>query len=294
MSRIVFALMWLVHWLPLGGLAAIGNAAGTAAFWLIPERRKVIRVNLAKCFPQMPEPERERMARAHFRVFMRSFIERSLLWWASRERILRLMKVEGLEHIRALAGKPVILVAPHFVGIDAGCTRLVCDVHMAGLYARQKNPIYDALLLHGRTRFDADAIAIARQDGVRPILSALRKGIPIYYAPDLDFGRNDAVFVPFFGVAAATITGVSRLARASKASVLPVITRILPGGEGYVVTVFPPFENFPTRDVVADTRRINAFIEEQVLTMPEQYYWVHKRFKTRPDGEASPYEWKRA
>ncbi len=289
MSRIVFALMWLAHWLPLGALAAIGNAAGRAAFWLIPERRRVVRVNLALCFPQMPPAERERLARAHFRMFMRSFVERSLLWWASRERVMRLMKVEGLEQLRALAGRPVILVAPHFVGIDAACTRLVCEVHMAGLYARQKDPLYDALLLRGRTRFDPGAIAIARQDGVRPILAALRKGIPIYYAPDLDFGRNDAVFVPFFGVPAATITGVSRLARASKAIVLPVVSRILPGGQGYVVTVFPPFADFPTRDVAADTRRINAFIEEQVLEAPEQYYWVHKRFKTRPEGEASPY-----
>jgi Kdo2-lipid IVA lauroyltransferase/acyltransferase len=290
MSRVIFFLLWLVHWLPLGALAAIGNLAGRAAFWLIPERRKVIRINLAQCFPKMPEAERERLARAHFRMFMRSFIERSLLWWAPRERILRLMKVEGLERLRALEGRPVILVAPHFVGIDAACTRLVCDVHMAGLFARQKNPLYDALLLKGRTRFDPQAIAIARQDGVRPILSALRKGIPIYYAPDLDFGRKDAVFVPFFGVTAATVTGVSRLARVSGASVLPVVCRMLPGGGGYVVTVFPPLENFPTDDVAADTRRINAFIEAQVLTMPEQYYWVHKRFKTRPEGEPSFYD----
>jgi len=282
--------MWLAHWLPLGALAAIGNAAGSAAFWLIPERRRVTRVNLALCFPQMPQAQRERLARAHFRMFMRSFIERSLLWWASRERVMRLMKVEGLEHIRALAGKPVILVAPHFVGIDAACTRLACEVHMAGLYARQKDPLYDALLLHGRKRFDPEGIAIARQDGVRPILSALRKGIPIYYAPDLDFGRTDALFVPFFGVPAATITGVSRLARAGKAAVLPVVSRILPGGGGYVVTVFPALAGFPTRDVAADTRRINAFIEAQVREMPEQYYWIHKRFKTRPQGEASPYE----
>ena len=289
MSRIVFALMWLAHWLPLGVLAAIGNAAGTAAFWLIPERRKVIRINLVKCFPHMAADERERLARAHFRAFMRGFIEHSLMWWAPRERILRLMKVEGLERLRALAGKPVILVAPHFVGIDAACTRLVCDVHMAGLYAHQKNPVYDALLLRGRTRFDPEAIAISRQGGVRPVLAALRAGVPIYYAPDLDFGRKDAVFVPFFGVPAATITGVSRLARASGASVMPVVARMLPGGAGYVVTIHPPFENFPTGDVVADTRQINAFIEQQVLTMPEQYYWVHKRFKTRPEGEASPY-----
>ena len=113
--------------------------------------------------------------------------------------------------------------------------------------------------------------------------------MPLFFAPDLDFGRKDAVFVPFFGVPTATVTSVSRLARASGASVLPVISRILPGGAGYLFTILPAFEDFPTDDVVADTRRINAFIEEQVLAMPEQYFWVHKRFKTRPEGEASFY-----
>ncbi len=290
MSRIAFALMWLVHWLPLGALAAIGNAAGTAAFWLIPERRKVIRVNLEKCFPHLGAADRERMARAHFRVFMRSFIEHAITWWGSRERFMRLVRLEGGEHLRALAGKPVILLAPHFVGVDAACTRVSCDFHLAGMYQRQKNPLFDALLLRGRMRFDPDGIAIPRQGGVRPVLGALKAGVPVYFAPDLDFGRRDAVFVPFFGVPAATVTSVSRLARASGATVVPVVTRILPGGGGYVVTLLPPFEGFPTADPVADTRRINQFIESQVLGMPEQYYWVHKRFKTRPEGEPSFYD----
>ena len=289
MSRIVFALMWLIHWLPLGVLAACGNLAGTLAFWLIPARRKVIRVNLAKCFPQMPAEEREKLGRAHFRLFMRSFIERTLVWWASRERFLRLFKLEGGEHLRALAGKPVILLAPHFVGVDAACTRVSCDFPLAGMYQHQKDPVFDALLLRGRTRFQPEGLAISRQGGVRQVLEALKARVPVYFAPDLDFGRKDAVFVPFFGVEAATVTSVSRLARSSGASVVPVVTRILPGGAGYKTTILPALENFPTEDVVADTRRINAFIEAQVLTMPEQYYWVHKRFKTRPEGEASLY-----
>lgn len=294
MSRVVFALMWLGHWLPLGVLAAIGNLAGTAAFWLIPERRRVIRVNLAMCFPQMPPQERERLARAHFRMFMRSFIEHALTWWSSKERFLRLMKLEGGEHLRALAGKPVILLAPHFVGVDAACTRVSCDFPLAGMYQHQKDPAFDSLLLRGRTRFQPTGRAISRQGGVRQVLAALKARIPVYFAPDLDFGRKDAVFVPFFGVTAATVTSVSRLAQAAGARVVPVITRILPGGAGYVTTILPALEDFPTDDPVADTRRINAFIEGEVLKMPEQYYWVHKRFKTRPEGEASPYEKKRA
>jgi len=289
MSRLVFALMWLVHWLPMWAIAAVGNLAGTVAFWLIPERRRVTRINLAKCFPQMPAAERERLARAHFRAFMRSFVEHALLWWASRDRIMRLVRLEGLEHLRAAAGHPVILVAPHFVGLDAAYTRLGCEIEIAGLYAHQKNPVYDRLLLRGRTRFGLSQ-AIPRQDGVRAVIASIRSGRPFYYAPDLDFGRKDAVFVPFFGVTAATITGVSRLAKLTRAKVLPCVARMLPGGGGYVVTILPAWENFPTDDFTADTRRVNAFIEEQAQSMPEQYYWVHKRFKTRPPGEASPYE----
>ena len=289
MSRLVFALMWLVHWLPMWAIAAVGNLAGTVAFWLIPERRRVTRINLAKCFPQMPAAERERLARAHFRAFMRSFVEHALLWWASRDRIMRLVRLEGLEHLRAAAGHPVILVAPHFVGLDAAYTRLGCEIEIAGLYAHQKNPVYDRLLLRGRTRFGLSQ-AIPRQDGVRAVIASIRSGRPFYYAPDLDFGRKDAVFVPFFGVTAATITGVSRLAKLTRAKVLPCVARMLPGGGGYVVTLLPAWENFPTDDFTADTRRVNAFIEEQAQSMPEQYYWVHKRFKTRPHGEASPYE----
>ena len=289
MSRLVFALMWLVHWLPMWAIAAVGNLAGTVAFWLIPERRRVTRINLAKCFPQMPAAARERLARAHFRAFMRSFVEHALLWWASRERIMRLVRLEGLEHLRAAAGHPVILVAPHFVGLDVAYTRLGCEIEIAGLYAHQKNPVYDRLLLRGRTRFGLSQ-AIPRQDGVRAVIASIRSGRPFYYAPDLDFGRKDAVFVPFFGVTAATITGVSRLAKLTRAKVLPCVARMLPGGGGYVVTILPAWENFPTDDFTADTRRVNAFIEEQAQSMPEQYYWVHKRFKTRPHGEASPYE----
>lgn len=288
MNRIVFGLMWLSHWLPIGILAAAGNIIGSAAFWLIPERRRVTRINLEKCFPDMGAGDRERLARAHFRAFMRSFVEHALLWWAPRERIMRLVRVEGMERLRALAGRPVILAAPHFVGLDAAYTRLGCEIAIAGLYARQKSPAYDALLLRGRTRFGLSE-AIPRQAGVRAVLASIRSGRPFYYAPDLDFGRRDAVFVPFFGVPAATITGVSRLARLTGASVLPCVTRMLPGGGGYEVSILPALEDFPTDDVAADTRRINALIEAHVLTMPEQYYWVHKRFKTRPEGEASFY-----
>ncbi|MBI1942168.1 MAG: lipid A biosynthesis acyltransferase [Betaproteobacteria bacterium] len=288
MTRLVIALMWLGHFLPLGILAALGNAVGAAAFWLIPERRRVTRVNLEKCFPAKSVAERERLARAHFRAFCRSFVERGLLWWASRERIERTIRVEGLEHLRALRGAPAILFAPHFVGMDAGFTRLCCELNMVGMYSQQKDRLLSALLWRGRNRF-GEQRAVSRQAGVRALIAGMREGRPLYYLPDQDYGARDALFVPFFGLQAATVPGLARLARITGARILPCLTRILPGGAGYRVTIEPPWQDFPTGDLHADTRRMNAYIEHKVQEMPEQYLWMHKRFKTRPPGEARLY-----
>ena len=159
---------------------------------------------------------------------------------------------------------------------------------MAGIYARQKHPLVDALLLSGRTRFGHQR-AIPRQDGVRPAIAAVREGIPFYYLPDQDYGARETIFVPFFGVPAATITGLSRMTRITGAKVVPVVTRMFPRGAGYEVTCYPAWENFPSGDDAADARRMNEFIEERVREMPEQYFWTHKRFKTRPPGEAKWY-----
>jgi KDO2-lipid IV(A) lauroyltransferase len=286
-SRLVFALMWIAHWLPPRALAVLGEALGAAAFWLVAERRRVTRINLEKCFPQMSPAARERLARAHFRAFGRSFLERGVLWWGSRARVERMVRLEGLEHLRAHPGRPVILLAPHFAGLDAGFARLACAVDMVSMYANQKDARFARLLLRGRTRF-GDQRLVSRQEGVRAVLAAMRAGRPFYYLPDLDFGPRDALFVPFFGVPAATVPGLSRLARITGAAVLPCVTKMLPGG-GYALSIGPAWENFPTADPAADTRRMNAWIEQRVLEMPEQYLWMHKRFKTRPPGEAPFY-----
>jgi KDO2-lipid IV(A) lauroyltransferase len=232
----------------------------------------------------MAERDRERLARAHFRAFSRSFIERGLLWWAPRARLERLIRVEGLEHLSSLGGAPAILFVPHFVGMDAGFTRLCCELDMVGMYSQQKDAHFSALLRKGRTRF-GDQRAHSRQEGVRPLLAGMRAGRPLYYLPDQDYGARDALFVPFFGVQAATVPAMARIARIAAAKVLPCVPRLLPGGAGYVVTIEPAWDDFPTEDPAADTRRMNAYIERKVLEMPEQYLWMHKRFKTRPPGE---------
>ena len=288
MSRLIFALMWLAHFLPLRALAVLGEAVGTAAFWLIPERRRVTRINLEKAFPRIGERERERLARAHFRVFGRSFVEHSLLWWAPRERIEKLIRVQGIEHLRALRGRAVILFSPHFVGLDAGATRITCETDIVSIYSQQKDPRFATLLRHGRTRFGNQRM-LPRQAGVRAAIRAMREGRPLLYLPDQDYGPREALFVPFFGVPAATVPGLARIARITGAKVLPCVTRILPGGAGYRVTIEAPWEHFPSGDLEADTRRMNEYIEIKVLEMPEQYLWMHKRFKTRPPGEARFY-----
>jgi Kdo2-lipid IVA lauroyltransferase/acyltransferase len=289
MSRLLFALMWLLHFLPLGAQAALGNAAGTALFWMVPKRRRVTRINLALCFPDMDPRSRERLARAHFRAFARSLLERGLLWWAPRARVERLIRVEGLEHLRALGAAPAILFVPHFVGMDAGFTRLGCDLDMVGIYSRPKDARFARLLALGRGRF-GDQRQVSRQEGVRaPITAMTSEHRPFYYLPDQDHGARNSVFVPFFGVPAATMPGLARIARLAGAKVLPCVTRMLPGGAGYVVSIEPPWADYPSGDLQADARRMNAYIERKVLEMPEQYLWTHKRFKTRPPGAARVY-----
>jgi len=287
MSRLLFGLLWLAHFLPQRLLAAAGEAAGAAAFWLIPERRRVTRINLALCFPTMDEGARERLARAHFRAFVRGIVERGVLWWGSRERVERMVRIEGLAHLSALHGKPVILLAPHFAGLDAGFARLACELDMVSMYANQRDARFSQLLLRGRTRFGNQRL-VSRQEGIRATLGAMKEGRPFYYLPDQDYGPKDALFVPFFGVPAATVQGLSRLARVSGAAVLTAATKLLPGG-GCVLHIGAPWDNFPTDDVAADTRRMNETIERLVLEHPEQYNWMHKRFKTRPAGEARLY-----
>jgi len=286
--RLGLAAVWLLHFLPLALLAPLGAVLGALFYVVAGERRRVVLVNLELCFPEMGEAERRALARRHFRAFGRTVLEHGILWWGSKTRIQRLVRVEGIEHWQAVRERPVIWLAPHFVGLDMGGTRIITEWQGASMYSHQKNPAFDRILLRGRTRF-VKPVLFSRQDGVRPVVKTIRDGVPFYYLPDMDLGPRDSIFVPFFGVPAATVSGLSRLARLGNAAVVPAITRQLPGGRGYVLRFYPAWQDFPTDDVAADTRRMNAFIEERVREMPEQYYWLHKRFKTRPDGERSPY-----
>jgi KDO2-lipid IV(A) lauroyltransferase len=280
--------LWLLHWLPLSLQAALGNALG----WLLSlrpgKRRRVVATNLALCFPDTSEAVRKRWLRQTFQASMRAVLEHGILWWGSETRVRRLIQIDNPEAALGDGVRPVIWLAPHFVGLDMGGVRLTMDRQIASIYAPAKDPVTDKYMRHGRTRF-SDIVLIPRGEGLKSTLNAIKSRLPFYYLPDQDHGRHNAVFVPFFSVTAATVSALPRLAKLTNAQIVPVITRQLPGGQGYRVRFYPPWDNYPSGNLEADVARMNAFIEERIHEMPEQYLWLHRRFKTRPPGEACLY-----
>jgi len=238
-------------------------------------------------FPDLSTRQRTQLARGHFRAFTEALLDRGLIWWGSPERIRQKVRWINLHHYQnAAKNHPVILLAPHFVGLDAGGVLATMTWQIVSIYSRQKNRLLDAAILAGRSRFN-QPLLLSRQDGVRQALRALGEHLPFYYLPDMDFGAKDAIFVPFFGVPAATVTAPARLAALSGARIVPCVTRLT--RNGYDVELYPAWDDFPGDDIAAATLRVNQFIEERVREMPEQYLWTHKRFKTRPPGAPKVY-----
>jgi Kdo2-lipid IVA lauroyltransferase/acyltransferase len=289
-TRLFLGLAWLAHWLPARALAQVGRAIGSLAFELIRPRRHVVLVNLARCFPSLDERARHALARDHFRSLGQALLESTIGWWGTPERLRALMQIEGLAQAQARckAGEILIFMCPHFVGMELAGARIALEMGGMAFYSKQKNKVFDAFLAGRRQRFHPIRL-LARQDGVKPVIRGLREGVPLFYPPDLDFGPRDAVFAPFFGVPAATITALPRLARMTGAKVVVVIPRQGAPGEPYRITITPPLDDFPSASVEADVARLNQFIEDAVRPIPAQYYWVHKRFKTRPPGEPGFY-----
>ncbi|MCE1183834.1 MAG: lysophospholipid acyltransferase family protein [Rhodocyclales bacterium] len=286
-TYVAVGFLWCLHWLPLPALRALGSGMGRLAYRLAKSRREVALINLRLCFPEKSEAEREDLARRHFIAFFRAILDRTLGWWAPRARLERLIQLRGAEHLHDPAGRPVIMLTPHFVGLDAGGTIISMQIVACSVFSNQKNPVINKLLYDGRVRF-SPTLLLSRQDGMRKIVKAMKDGYPFYYLPDMDFGPKESLFVPFFGVPAATIPALSRLVRLTGARVVPVICQMT--ATGYDIEVMPAWENFPGESVEADTLAMNHFIEQQVLRMPEQYFWLHKRFKTRPPGEQRFYK----
>jgi KDO2-lipid IV(A) lauroyltransferase len=250
MARVLLALLWLLHWLPLGVQAAIGRGLGRVLYRLAGSRRKVGLRNLQLCLPQLDAARREALLREHFGWMARSLLERGMLWYASPARLRRLIHVEGDIGFAERSEQPVMWLVPHFVALDV-----------------------------------AGAATQLFQRKVR----AIRRGHVFFNLPDMDFGLKDAAFVPFFGVPAATLLAPARMARSLHMRVQPVLAEMLPGGQGWRVRFLPPWDDFPGDDDIAAAARMNRWIEDEIRRNPSQYLWVHRRFKTRPEGEPSLY-----
>lgn len=286
MQPVVWLMRLLAPW-PLGALRALGCILGHVLWALARSRRRIVQVNLALCFPHLTPRQRGRLARRHFVGVVQSLIDRSWLWHGSPTQLRSRLQLQG-DLSPLLGPEPVVMLAPHFVGLDAGGSALtqVHGVHMASIYVRQRNAALDEWVRQGRNR-SGHVNLYFRHQGVKQILSGLRQGDKLYLLPDMDFGRNESVFVPFYGVQAATVPSLSRFARLGRARVMTVATRMT--AQGYRLELGPLWADFPSEDAEADTARMNRELQALIDTMPDQYYWVHKRFKTRPEGEPGVY-----
>ena len=282
MSQLVIVSMRLLAYLPLAWVRSLGYLLGRALYVLVPARRHVTEVNLRLCFPSLNERDINALARQVLVHFAQAWLDRSWLWHG-REGVAR-QRCQLLGDIGQLTGPgSVVIFSPHFVGLDAGWTALTQQLPcpFATIYTNQANRVMDRWILAGRKRFGSHHL-FGRADGVKPVLAALRQGERLYLLPDMNFGPHESVFVPFYDVPACTVPSLSRFARLGSAVVVPVVTRMT--RSGYDVQVMPAWTDYPTSDSTADTALMNRRLQGFIDAMPSQYYWVHKRFKDRPDG----------
>ena len=282
-------LTWLLLFLPQRWRVAIGARLGDLFYLLSRRARHAAECNIEMCFPELNAWMRHDLVRRHFHAFGAAMMAISLVWWASAPRLLSLVCFRNREHYdRALAeGKKVILLAPHFLGLEVAGLILARERHIISMYKEPRNDLVDWLMRRSRLRFGG--ALFERDSHLKGMIRLIRSGYPFYYLPDQNPGEADHVFAPFFGVPTATLTALSRIARLADAVVIPCFTRLLPKGDGYEIIFHPPLENFPSKDPLADAAQMNAAIEAGVREMPEQYMWTYKRFKQRPPGEPSLY-----
>jgi Kdo2-lipid IVA lauroyltransferase/acyltransferase len=277
----------LVNLLPLRPQLAIGRALGRIAHVFSRRDRRIAHINIALCLPGLTDAERAELVRNHFESLGCALLETGLVWWASDERLRRLIQFEGTEHLdAALAkGKGALMLSAHFTPLEMGARALTLLGPTSIMYLTPGNDLIAELSRRGRTRHTVQAIS---NDQIRDLLQNLKNNLPVWYAPDQRSSGKNSEIVPFFGQPAATNVATSRLARISGAPVLPYFPRRRADNKGYVVRIYPPFHNFPSDDPIADTSRFHALIESNVRDHPEQYLWTYKRFK-RPGADGDPY-----
>lgn len=283
-------LLWLTVQLPYPLLLGLGGLLGRIMGVFATDRRVIAARNLELCFPEASPEERTRLLKENFRSTGIAFFEMAMSWWWPRARLARLAHIEGLEHLQAVqaAGEGAILMAAHFTTLEIGAALLGQRHTIDGMYREHGNAVFDYIQRRGRERHNLDALAVERED-VRGMLKLLRKGRAIWYAPDQDYGAKQSLFVPLFGIPAATVTATSKFARLGKARVIPFTQVRLANARGYKLVVHPPLEDFPAETEAQDCLRINQWVEGAIRECPEQYLWAHRRFKSRPEGEPRLY-----
>jgi Kdo2-lipid IVA lauroyltransferase/acyltransferase len=287
MISFLIACMRLVARWPLSRVRALGAALGGLLWVLARSRRHIVLTNLRLCMPELNETQRLALAREHFRLVGQSLMDRAWLWHAPeavvRSRLRWCGAPEVLDDTR-----PMVMFAPHFVGLDAGGSAVAirAQQHVAFIFVSQSNPQLEAWVRQGRERW-GHAKPYFRHEGIRKIIVGLKLGERLHLSPDMDLGPEESIFVPFMGVNTATVPSLSRMTRLVGAQVVPVVTRLTE--EGYDIEVGQPWADFPSEDMQADTERMNEMLAEYIRVAPAQYYWVHKRFKTRPPGEPGVY-----
>ena len=286
---LALGMLWPFSLLPLPMVWLLGGALGQVLYFVHARGRRSAARNIALCFPALPAAVQARLVRRHYRALGRAIMGVGFTWWATPRRQQTLVRMRDRDHYdRALAaGRPVILLAPHFLALDLGGLRLVQERPLISMYKQARNALIDWLMRRQRLRFGG--LLVERDAPLRPLIRRLRAGEPFYYLPDQNPGDAAHVFAPFFGIPAATVTALARMAQLAEAVVIPCFTKQLPYGRGYEIIFKPPLENFPSGDALADATRMNQAIEEGVREMPEQYMWTYKRFKLRPRGMPSLY-----
>ena len=278
------ACLRLLSFFPLPVVAALGQCVGYLFYLLGSTRRRIAMANIKACFPGLSERELRAINRRHYLMAGQGLFITPMNWWISKERYNRLVTVYGKENYDAIleSGRNIILLAPHFAAIEVPGHMLAQDRPMLSMYQYAKNGLIDEIVRRGRVRFGG--VMVERKEPMRNLIRAIRKGHPFYYLPDQDAGSK-GLFVPFFHELASTYSMLGKFAEMTDALVVPCRTRIRPWGRGYEVYLSDPLENFPSGDDMKDTIRMNQEIEKLIRPNPEQYFWVHKRFKTRPPEE---------
>ena len=288
LSWLGLGMMRISVYLPARVQVWIGNLTGTLMQFLMTRRTEIARRNLELCFPEMTTTQREHLLRQTMNTMGMMMIETSLSWWASDRALMRRVRYRGIEHLEnaKAEGKGVILLTGHFTSMEMGGRAIMMKMPAYVMFREIKNRLFNAVMMRSRT-FHSEGIVM--RDDIKAMIRALKKGKVVWYAPDQDFGPRNSIFTRFFGVSAATIPATARMVKITGAKVVPFVPRRNSDGS-YEITIFPAWENYPSGDEAADAQRINDWLEQQIRQAPEQYYWVHRRFKTQPEGKGLLYK----